>query len=142
RLKTRVQLSEYRKRGVKAYLTGHVPPGKKFYYPSCNRRYTLWSHAFRDVILGHFYGHNNMDHFFFLDAKQALEEEEDAEMLKTILSDDHHLNISNLPPSEMTSLARLSERDLSTLLDSHDDVHILGAEEYLSDLKDMFEHLP
>src|SRR5277367_1556541 len=70
----RVQLSEYRKRGVKAYLTGHVPPGKKFYYASCYRRYALWSHAFRDVILGHLYGHNNMDHFFFLDAKQALEE--------------------------------------------------------------------
>jgi endopolyphosphatase len=83
-----------------------------------------------------------MDHFFFLDAKQALEEEEDAEMLKTILFDDNHLNLSDLSPSEMMSLARLSGRDLSTLLDSHGSVHISGAEEYLLDLKDMFEQIP
>jgi endopolyphosphatase len=56
RFDLRVQLNDYRQRGVKAYLTGHVPPGKMFYYPSCWKRYTLWSWAFRDVILGHLYG--------------------------------------------------------------------------------------
>jgi endopolyphosphatase len=134
-------LTEYRKRGVKAYLTGHVPPGKKFYYPSCNRRYTLWSHAFRDVILGHFYGHNNMDHFFFLDAKQAFEEEEDAEMLKRLIDKDDPIDYSTLSPSELDSLSRLSTRSASSLLDSHD-VVTLSAEEYLSDLKEMFSSLP
>jgi endopolyphosphatase len=83
-----------------------------------------------------------MDHFFFLDAQQALEEEEDAQMLMNILLDEQYLNISNLSPSEMTSLVRLSERDISTLLDWHDDLHILGAEEYLSDLKNSFEQIP
>ena len=136
-----VQLNEYRKRGVKVYLTGHVPPGRKFYYPSCFRRYTLWSHAFRDVILGHFYGHNNMDHFFLLDAKQALEEEEEAEMLKRMLTEEVDLNA--LSDDELEILDRLSTRDASTLLDSHhDELKILGAEEYMADLKDMFSGLP
>src|SRR6202035_236202 len=139
RLKTRVQLSEYRKRGVKAYLTGHVPPGKKFYYPSCNRRYTLWSHAFRDVILGHFYGHNNMDHFFFLDAQQAQEEEEEAEMLKSMLYSKTEPDLSTFNTSELAILSRLSQRSSAAeLLDSHDEIRILGAEEYMTDLKEMF----
>ena len=137
-----VQLTEYRKRGVKAYLTGHVPPGKKFYYPSCYRRYTLWSHAFRDVILGHFYGHNNMDHFFYLDAKKALEEEEEAEMLKTLVYSDEKPDISTFSPSELEILSRLSSRSADELLDSHDEIRILGAEDYMSDIKEMFEQLP
>jgi endopolyphosphatase len=132
---TRVQLTEYRKRGVKAYMTGHVPPGRKFYYPSCFRRYTIWSHLFRDVILGHFYGHNNMDHFFFLDAKQAFEEEEEAELLKRI---NNNYEFDELSPEELTVLARLSTHSPSNLLDSDHNFKALGAEEYLSDLKDMF----
>ena len=112
----RVQLTEYRKRGVKAYLTGHVPPGKKFYYASCFRRYTLWSHAFRDVILGHLYGHNNMDHFFFLDAKQALEEEEEALLLKSLLRDEIARNPETLSDSELEAEAANLVTQISRLV--------------------------
>lgn len=135
-------MTEYRKRGVKAYLTGHVPPGKKFYYPGCYRRYALWSHAFRDVILGHLYGHNNMDHFFTLDAKQALKEEEEAEMLKRLLNSEIPLNPESLSHSELEILYRLSEHSSpSTLLDSPV-FRTLGTEEYITDLKEMFESIP
>jgi len=123
-------------------MTGHVPPGRKFYYPSCFRRYTLWSYAFRDVILGHFYGHNNIDHFFFLDAKQALEEEEEAEMLKSMLYSETKPDISTFDASELAILARLSQRSAHELLDSHNEIRILGAEEYMTDIKEMLENLP
>jgi endopolyphosphatase len=137
----RVQLNEYRKRGVKAYLTGHVPPGRKFYYPSCFRRYALWSHAFRDVILGHFYGHNNMDHFFLLDAKQALEEEEEAEMLKRMLAEE--IDTQTLTDDDLEILERLSTKDPSDLLDIHKrDFDILGTEDYITSLKDMYSSVP
>jgi endopolyphosphatase len=136
-------LTEYRKRGVKTYLTGHVPPGKKFYYPSCNRRYTLWSHAFRDVILGHLYGHNNMDHFFLLDAKQALEEEEEAQMLKYLLYSDQRPDFSTFTDSELDILQRLTHRSPTELLDLPDtDFQALGTEEYLIELKGMFQAIP
>lgn len=137
----RVQLKEYRKRGVKVYLTGHVPPGKKFYYPSCFRRYALWSYAFRDVILGHLYGHYNVDHFFFLDAKQAQEEEEEAQLLKYLV-ETWDLDPSTFSLSELNILNRLLTRDISTIVDSPSDYTALGVEEYLVELKEIFRSLP
>jgi endopolyphosphatase len=83
-----------------------------------------------------------MDHFFFLDAKKALEEEEEAEMLKSLLYSNEKLDISTFSPSEMEILSRLSTRSADELLDSHDEIRIMGAEEYMSDLKEMFENLP
>ncbi|CAB4389383.1 unnamed protein product [Rhizophagus irregularis] len=62
-------LKKARKRGMKVYLTGHVAPRAKQYTRSCYRRYGRLALKFHDMILGHFYGHSNMDHFFFIDAK-------------------------------------------------------------------------
>jgi len=82
-----------------------------------------------------------MDHFFLLDAKQALEEEEEAEMLKRFLS--AQVDITTFSSDELEILERLATKDASTLLDSHhNEVHVLGAEEYLSDLKQMFASIP
>lgn len=83
-----------------------------------------------------------MDHFFFLDAKKALEEEEEADMLKTLLYSDEKPDISTFSPSELEILSRLSSRSADELLDSHDEIRILGAEEYMSDIKEMLEKLP
>ena len=47
---------------------------------SCYRKYGRLALKYHDIILGHFYGHSNMDHFFFIDSKDVrrrTEEEED-----------------------------------------------------------------
>lgn len=64
-------LKEMRKRGMKVWLTGHVPPNAKNYDISCLRKYIVWSHEYRDVIIGGLYGHMNIDHFIPLDSVQA-----------------------------------------------------------------------
>lgn len=64
-------LKELRKRNMKVWLTGHVPPTAKNYDISCLRKYVLWSHEYRDVIIGGLYGHMNIDHFLPLDSVQA-----------------------------------------------------------------------
>lgn len=64
-------LKEMRKRNMKVWLTGHVPPNIKNYDISCLRKYIAWSHEYRDVIVGGLYGHMNIDHFIPLDSVQA-----------------------------------------------------------------------
>lgn len=64
-------LKEMRKRDMKVWLTGHVPPNAKNYDISCLRKYIAWSHEYRDVIIGGLYGHMNIDHFIPLDSKMA-----------------------------------------------------------------------
>ncbi|KAG0046221.1 Endopolyphosphatase [Gryganskiella cystojenkinii] len=60
------ELASLRNRKMVAYLTGHVPPEKKSYSPSCYKRYTKIALEYQDVIVGHLYGHANIDHFFLL----------------------------------------------------------------------------
>ncbi|KAF9146822.1 Endopolyphosphatase [Mortierella sp. GBA39] len=60
------ELDKLRTRKMVAYLTGHVPPEKKSYSPTCYSRYTKIALAYQDVIVGHIFGHANIDHFFLL----------------------------------------------------------------------------
>lgn len=64
-------LKEMRARNMKVWLTGHVPPNEKNYDISCLRKYIVWSHEYRDVIIGGLYGHMNLDHFIPLDSVAA-----------------------------------------------------------------------
>lgn len=64
-------LKEMRARKMKVWLSGHVPPNEKNYDISCLRKYIMWTHEYRDVIVGGLYGHMNIDHFIPLDAKAA-----------------------------------------------------------------------
>lgn len=70
----RVQLLFMRQRGVKAILTGHVPPArtgsKQNWDETCWQRYTLWLTQFRDVVITGVWGHMNIDHFLLQDAKE------------------------------------------------------------------------
>ncbi|KAG0290924.1 Endopolyphosphatase [Linnemannia gamsii] len=61
-----IELEKIRERKMVAYLTGHVPPDKKSYSPTCYARYTKIALAFQDVIVGHLFGHANHDHLFLL----------------------------------------------------------------------------
>ena len=67
----RIQLHFLRERGMKAILTGHVPPARtenKFSWDeTCWQKYTLWLRQYRDVVVGSVYGHMNIDHFMLQD---------------------------------------------------------------------------
>lgn len=69
----RIQLEFCRQRGTKAMLMGHVPPartaGKMSWDETCWQKYTLWLRQYRDVIVGSFFGHMNIDHFMVQDFK-------------------------------------------------------------------------
>ncbi|KAI9889357.1 MAG: Endopolyphosphatase [Vezdaea aestivalis] len=68
----RVQLQIMRERGMKAILTGHVPPAragpKMSWDETCWQKYTLWLQQYRDVVVSSVYGHMNVDHFFMQDS--------------------------------------------------------------------------
>ena len=64
-------LKRARKLGMKVYLTGHIGPRAKQYTVSCYKKYGRLSLKYQDVILGHYYGHSNMDHFFFISSKSV-----------------------------------------------------------------------
>lgn len=64
-------LKEMRARNMKVWILGHVPPNGKNYDESCLRKYIVWSHEYRDVIIGGLFGHMNMDHFIPLDSTAA-----------------------------------------------------------------------
>ncbi|KAJ5185418.1 Endopolyphosphatase Ppn1p-related protein [Penicillium cf. griseofulvum] len=71
----RVQLKILRSRNMKAILMGHVPPArsseKKNWDDTCWQKYTLWMHQYRDVVVGSFYGHMNIDHFMLQDSNKV-----------------------------------------------------------------------
>ncbi|KAF8165337.1 endopolyphosphatase [Crassisporium funariophilum] len=63
-----VQLRMYRNRGMQVWVSGHVPPSPGNYFPECYVRYVELSLRYQDTVLGHLFGHMNVDHFFFLEA--------------------------------------------------------------------------
>ncbi|GAB5590600.1 Endopolyphosphatase [Umbelopsis nana] len=67
------QLELARQLKLKVHVTGHVPPRPKAYYGSCLRAYTRITQKYSDIILGHWYGHVNMDHFILLDDEDGNE---------------------------------------------------------------------
>jgi len=84
----RIQLQFMRDRGMKAILTGHVPPArtdsKQLWDETCWQKYTLWLQQYRDVIVGGLYGHMNIDHFMLQDHKQVSLLSEDATFAESV----------------------------------------------------------
>lgn len=75
-----VVLQEMRQRKMKVWLSGHVPPNAKNYDGSCLRKFTAWTHEYRDVIIGSLFGHMNIDHFIPLDSDTVYPSETDADV--------------------------------------------------------------
>ncbi|KAL7424914.1 Endopolyphosphatase [Cryptotrichosporon argae] len=65
-----VQLQDFHDRGMQVWLTGHVPPHLGVYYDNCYLRYGDLALRFQDTIVGHLFGHMNIDHFFFIDVQE------------------------------------------------------------------------
>ena len=113
----RIQLQFMRDRGMKAILTGHVPPArtdsKQLWDETCWQKYTLWLQQYRDVVVGGLYGHMNIDHFMLQDTK--------------------HVDLLSLHGEPSTNQARvLMEEELS----------IESANDYLEELRDKWSDLP
>jgi len=62
------QLEAFRARQMQVWITGHVPPSEKSYFPECYYRFVELGLRFQDTILGNLFGHLNTDHFSLLDA--------------------------------------------------------------------------
>lgn len=112
----RIQLQFMRQRGMKAILTGHIPPArtdnKLSWDETCWHKYTLWMHQYRDVVVGSVYGHMNIDHFMLQDSKEV-------------------------EPNVMDGEVNLRTR---AVLD--DELTIQSSAEYLSDLRTDWRRLP
>jgi endopolyphosphatase len=70
----RVQLQFLRQRGMKAIISGHVPPArtqnKSSWDETCWHKYALWMQQYRDIVVGSVYGHMNIDHFMLQDFRE------------------------------------------------------------------------
>lgn len=88
-------LQEFRERGMKVWLSGHVPPNAKNFEPTCLDRYSAWMHEYRDVVVGGLFGHMNVDHFMFLDSEATTPElsVEEKNSMKFTCSVDNDDNI-------------------------------------------------
>lgn len=136
----RIQLQFMRQRGMKAILTGHVPPArtstKSQWDETCWQKYTLWLQQYRDVIIAGLWGHMNYDHFILQDfktidkdtknglmhrlkAKAAPEDDVHAE-----LSTDYFIDLRNQwsrLPNPPKSLKSAAEEAASLLMEASDD---------------------
>lgn len=143
----RIQLQFLRERGVKAILTGHVPPtrqdAKTLWDETCWQKYALWLRQYRDVIITSAYGHFNYDHFFLQDFRDIEKHTKDgiAQNYQTpngevvAQDDDLHSSVSPnyfmelrqdwkklpKPPKGMESMSRQGEHPMSENLEPVDD---------------------
>lgn len=109
-------LKEMRKRDMKVWLTGHVPPTPKNFDISCLRKYIMWKHEFRDIIIGGLYGHMNIDHFVPLDSKMAYDSFE--LKFKSLMTEDMLLSQFDEEEDGMTLEAMYDAFNSSVYLNS------------------------
>ncbi|KAF9384379.1 Endopolyphosphatase [Podila verticillata] len=126
-----VELDSLRKRQMTAYLTGHVPPARKSYSITCFARYTDIALRFQDVIVGHLYGHANIDHFFLLSqaslTPEIMEEEEEE---------------AGVAKKESQVSLRTQRRYEQDDDDEYDPFHAMGLNSYLVELWDQYGDIP
>jgi endopolyphosphatase len=116
----RIQLQFMRDRGMKAILTGHVPPtreeSKTNWDETCWQKYTLWLRQYRDVVITSLYGHFNYDHF--------------------ILQDFEDLR-KGTKKGKMPDYSLEKEEE-----DEDDEVRTTGKSEYFVDLRNRWSEMP
>lgn len=114
----RVQLEFLRQRGMKAIISGHVPPArtpsKSSWDETCWQKYTLWMQQYRDIVIGSIYGHMNIDHFMLQDFKEI----------------------------DFEAMNRRGVRFLPWGTENDDRIAVASASNYLTDLRSAWSHLP
>ncbi|KAI8989563.1 Metallo-dependent phosphatase-like protein [Pilobolus umbonatus] len=83
------ELKRAKEDGVRVILMGHVPPTVKTFKDSCLDQYIQTTAKYEDVIIGHMYGHSNMDHFQILSPGLTgdVESYEDSHKIATLMKD-------------------------------------------------------
>lgn len=109
----RIQLEFLRRRGMKAIISGHVPPArndqKVHWDESCWQKYALWMQRYRDVIVGSLWGHMNIEHFMLQDfadiKKKTLRGRSVSSVDQSFLETaDTNVSVKVKPPAYLTSL--------------------------------------
>ncbi|KAF9182395.1 Endopolyphosphatase [Haplosporangium sp. Z 11] len=139
-----VELESMRKRKMVAYLTGHVPPARKSYSPSCYIRYTDIALRYQDVIVGHLFGHANIDHFFLLSQSTVTGASNDADDVEESImrAGAGHIRGSAQKSFRTTGLARSRQQDEDDNDNEYDPFHRLGLSSYLLELWEQYENIP
>ncbi|WVR08267.1 hypothetical protein IAU60_005314 [Kwoniella sp. DSM 27419] len=133
-----VQLSAFRERGMQVWLTGHVPPHMGYYYDNCYLRYGDLALRYQDTIVGHLFGHMNIDHFFFID---VIELESTPMRDSSRLSSFDNFTASKFP-SHLPPLAN-HQHPLGPGLTGEGEIRVMGGGQNLIDeLKKDFEDMP
>ncbi|ORZ31862.1 Metallo-dependent phosphatase-like protein, partial [Catenaria anguillulae PL171] len=60
-------LQQAKRVGHKVLISGHVPPHPNAWLAGCLHAFAKLASQYEDVIIGHLFGHVNLDHFVFLD---------------------------------------------------------------------------
>ncbi|KAH8118273.1 Metallo-dependent phosphatase-like protein, partial [Phellopilus nigrolimitatus] len=116
-----VQLDRYRERGMQVWLSGHVPPSPGNYFPGCFVRYADVALRYQDTILGHLFGHMNVDHFFFLQPEDTvLVEDESAKSRREEgkeegdgdAGEESHSSLAETLMEDFSSLPKKGKTDL------------------------------
>lgn len=150
-----VTLDELRERNMKVWLSGHVPPIPKNYDITCYRKFVMWLHEYRDIIVGGVYGHMNIDHFIPVDAKKAYKSYQDslirqgfeidgqfAHILDEALEDDEAEFDIDLEHQYLNMGFNVSEHDLNVAIAAKE-AHAMGGvpsnkEAYMDSVRETF----
>ncbi|KAL5530139.1 hypothetical protein ACEPAF_6396 [Sanghuangporus sanghuang] len=109
-----VQLDRYRERGLQVWVSGHVPPSPGNYFPGCFVRYADLALRYQDTILGHLFGHMNVDHFFFLESEDTILPDEDlgATRRKDEIDEQSHSSLAEVLFGDFSALPKKAKMDL------------------------------
>ncbi|KAI9238414.1 MAG: Metallo-dependent phosphatase-like protein [Podila humilis] len=140
------ELDRLRDRGLLVYLTGHVPPEVKSYTPSCHKRYTKIALAYQDIIVGHIYGHANIDHFFLLSDRKIKKGSKAVEGRRGAKQSHFGMPGGDITEGEDEDEDEEQEQEMSyeTMLDDgqHHVPTTLGLSTYLEALWDQYNDIP
>ncbi|KAI9728646.1 MAG: Endopolyphosphatase [Chrysothrix sp. TS-e1954] len=118
----RVQLQHMRERGMKAIISGHVPPARTNdrtgWDETCWQKYALWMRQYRDVVVGSLYGHMNIDHFVLQDFQDI----------------DHKVALGQEPARHKMQHSRQES--------AQGDIQAYAADDYLVSLRKQWSKLP
>ena len=135
----RVQLELLRQRGVKAILSGHVPPArnddKEQWTESCWMKYALWMQQYRDVVIGSLWGHMNVEHFFLQDFNDIIWDTATNDLLQDDDVDDQAARDSRKEHETREASPELHRRDDSLTA-------LVKTPSYLNALREQWSALP
>ncbi|WVF68665.1 hypothetical protein IAT40_003436 [Kwoniella sp. CBS 6097] len=139
-----VQLSSFRERGMQVWLTGHVPPHMGYYYDNCYLRYGDLALRYQDTIVGHLFGHMNIDHFFFIDVDEleATPVSKSKSKSKLKMRSKAHLSSSSSSFSNSTTSSFDYLPPLGPSLSSDGEVRTMGGQTLMEELRKDFEDMP